>query len=218
VTTHKTYYDTHEGYFLGVAPTHRKIHFETVDVMRVQNGKITDHWGVGNLLSLMQQIGGWIPPAESQTTIPQKTQATGSAEQSPATTPGRKFLVSLTPEAIQWQPVFERVEIAVVSGDINKAGSPYVIRVKHRDGVNVPPHWHSFDEPITVISGTWVMGLGEVYDLSTAQEFPAGSFLVVPKKVPHFALCKGETIVQGHGIGPLDTTFVRPEEDPRKKS
>jgi hypothetical protein len=32
-----------------------------VDVMRVQNGKITDHWGVGNLLSLMQQIGGWTP-------------------------------------------------------------------------------------------------------------------------------------------------------------
>jgi len=26
--------------------------------MRVRNGKITDHWGVGNLLSLMQQIGG----------------------------------------------------------------------------------------------------------------------------------------------------------------
>jgi hypothetical protein len=31
--------------------------------MRVQNGKITDHWGVGNLLSLMQQIGGWTPPS-----------------------------------------------------------------------------------------------------------------------------------------------------------
>jgi Predicted ester cyclase len=58
VTTYKTYYGTHEGPFLGVAPTHRKIHFESVDVMRVRNGKITDHWGVGNLLSLMQQIGG----------------------------------------------------------------------------------------------------------------------------------------------------------------
>src|SRR2546422_11089806 len=46
------------------APTHRKIHFETVDVMRIQNGKITGHWAVGNLLSLLQQIGGWIPPAE----------------------------------------------------------------------------------------------------------------------------------------------------------
>jgi steroid delta-isomerase-like uncharacterized protein len=67
VTTYKTYYGTHEGPFLGVAPTHHKIHFETVDVMRVQNGKITDHWGVGNLLSLMQQIGGWIPSAENFT-------------------------------------------------------------------------------------------------------------------------------------------------------
>ena len=64
-TTYKTYHGTHEGPFLGVAPTHRKIHFEPVDVMRVRNGKITDHWGVGNLLSLMQQIGGWTPPAET---------------------------------------------------------------------------------------------------------------------------------------------------------
>jgi hypothetical protein len=58
--------------------------------------------------------------------------------------------------------------------------------------------------------------LGEELELSSAQEFPAGSSLVVPRKVPHFALCKRETIVQGHGIGPLDTTFVRPEDDPRK--
>jgi steroid delta-isomerase-like uncharacterized protein len=59
VTTYKTYHGTHEEPFLGIAPTHRTIHFETVDVMRVRNGKITDHWGVGNLLSLMEQIGGW---------------------------------------------------------------------------------------------------------------------------------------------------------------
>jgi len=57
VTTYKTYHGTHQGMFLGVAPTGRKIHFETVDVMRVHNGKITDHWGVGNLFSLMQQLG-----------------------------------------------------------------------------------------------------------------------------------------------------------------
>ena len=57
VITYKTYFGTHEGSFLGIAPTHRKIHFETVDVMRVHNGKITDHWGVGNLFSLMQQLG-----------------------------------------------------------------------------------------------------------------------------------------------------------------
>jgi predicted SnoaL-like aldol condensation-catalyzing enzyme len=62
VTTFKTYHGTHQGDFLGVAPTGRKIHFETVDAMRVQNGKITEHWGVANLFSLLQQLGAW-PPA-----------------------------------------------------------------------------------------------------------------------------------------------------------
>ena len=61
VTTFKTYHGTHRGTFLGVPPTGRTVQFETVDVMRVQNGKITDHWGVANLLSLMRQIGGWTP-------------------------------------------------------------------------------------------------------------------------------------------------------------
>jgi len=59
VTTYKTYHGTHEGTFLGMAPTGRKIQFETVDVMRVRNGKITDHWGVANLFSLMQQLGAF---------------------------------------------------------------------------------------------------------------------------------------------------------------
>ena len=66
VTTYKTYHGTHEGPFLGIAPTHPAVHSESVDVMRVQNGKITDHWGVGNLLSLMQQIGGWTPPPSAE--------------------------------------------------------------------------------------------------------------------------------------------------------
>jgi steroid delta-isomerase-like uncharacterized protein len=66
VTTYKTYYGTHDGPFLGITPTHRKIHFESVDVMRVHNGKITDHWGVGNLLSLIQQIGGWTPSPSAE--------------------------------------------------------------------------------------------------------------------------------------------------------
>jgi steroid delta-isomerase-like uncharacterized protein len=59
VTTYKTYHGTHRGPFLGVAPTGRKIQFETVDVMRVHHGKITEHWGVANLFSVIQQLGAW---------------------------------------------------------------------------------------------------------------------------------------------------------------
>ena len=57
VTTFKTYHGTHLGEFWGIAPTGKKIQFETVDVMRVRNGKISDHWGVANLFSLAQQLG-----------------------------------------------------------------------------------------------------------------------------------------------------------------
>lgn len=56
VTTYKTYFGTHQGPFLGVAATGRKIHFETVDAMRVCDGRIVEHWGVANLYSLMQQL------------------------------------------------------------------------------------------------------------------------------------------------------------------
>jgi predicted ester cyclase len=57
VTTFKTYYGTHKGTFLGVPPTNKKIHFETVDAMRVHDGKIKERWGVANLYSVMQQLG-----------------------------------------------------------------------------------------------------------------------------------------------------------------
>ena len=62
VTTYKTYHGTHKGTFLGVAPTGLTIQFETVDVMRVHQGRITEHWGVANLFSLMQQLGAWKTP------------------------------------------------------------------------------------------------------------------------------------------------------------
>jgi predicted SnoaL-like aldol condensation-catalyzing enzyme len=33
------------------------VSFETVDAMRVVDGRITEHWGVANLYSVMQQLG-----------------------------------------------------------------------------------------------------------------------------------------------------------------
>jgi steroid delta-isomerase-like uncharacterized protein len=65
VTTYKTYHGTHQGTFLGVAPTGRLIRFETVDAMRVRDGKITEHWGVANLFFLLEQLGAWPPAAEN---------------------------------------------------------------------------------------------------------------------------------------------------------
>jgi predicted ester cyclase len=57
VTTFKTYHGTHQGEIFGIAPTGRVIQFETVDAMRVRDGRIVEHWGVANLFSLVHQLG-----------------------------------------------------------------------------------------------------------------------------------------------------------------
>lgn len=56
VTTHKTYHGTHRGEIFGVAPTGRETTFAVIDIMRVRNGQITDHWGVGDGAGLMRQL------------------------------------------------------------------------------------------------------------------------------------------------------------------
>jgi predicted ester cyclase len=40
-----------------VPPTGNLVRFETLDAMRVVDGRIVEHWGVANLLSAMRQIG-----------------------------------------------------------------------------------------------------------------------------------------------------------------
>jgi predicted ester cyclase len=65
VTTYKTYHGTHQGEFLGIPATGKKVSFYTVDAMRVVDGKITEPWGVATLLDLMQQLGV-VPPLGRQ--------------------------------------------------------------------------------------------------------------------------------------------------------
>lgn len=57
VWTRKTFRGTHLGPFMGVLPTGKSIVVEVMDVFRIENGKIVEHWGVSDMLGLMQQIG-----------------------------------------------------------------------------------------------------------------------------------------------------------------
>lgn len=48
---------THEGEFLGIPPTHKKFDIGAIDIVRVQDGKATEHWGVMDSMAMMQQLG-----------------------------------------------------------------------------------------------------------------------------------------------------------------
>ena len=63
VITSKTYHGTHSGDFFGIKASGRKVSFDSVDAMRVRDGKIVEHWGAANLLSVLVQLGA-LPGAE----------------------------------------------------------------------------------------------------------------------------------------------------------
>ena len=94
---------------------------------------------------------------------------------------------------------------------------PFVLRLKFPSGFTVPPHRHSKDELVTVISGKFGIASGEKLDRAAAKPLPAGSFVHLPAGMPHYAWADGETIVQINGVGPFDVNYVDPKDDPRKK-
>lgn len=109
-------------------------------------------------------------------------------------------------------------QLAVLDGDPSKAGTLFTIRAKLPDGYKIPPHWHPTDENVTVIKGTFVMGLGEKINEAAAQELRAGGFARMPQGVRHYAWAKGETVVQVHAIGPFEVNYVNPADDPRHQA
>jgi quercetin dioxygenase-like cupin family protein len=115
---------------------------------------------------------------------------------------------------LKWIGIMKGCELATVSGDFNAEGSPFVLRIRCADGIKVPAHWHPTDENVTVVKGTFLVGLGETFDESKLQTMNAGNFVTMPKEMRHFALCKGETIVQVHGMGPFKVNWVNPSEVP----
>jgi predicted ester cyclase len=48
---------THQGEFMGAAPTGRTVEFGGIDIIRVEDGKVVEHWGSADMLELMQQLG-----------------------------------------------------------------------------------------------------------------------------------------------------------------
>jgi quercetin dioxygenase-like cupin family protein len=111
----------------------------------------------------------------------------------------------MTPDAIKWLPApgLTGAQMAVMTGDPTKAGSIYTLRIKIPDGFQIPVHWHTDTERVTVISGTALFAIGHSIDLSKATTLPAGSFIVIPANAHHWVVAKGETVLQTTGTGPF---------------
>jgi quercetin dioxygenase-like cupin family protein len=119
----------------------------------------------------------------------------------------------IAPQEIKWgaAPAVlpPGAEAAVLFGDPTKEGL-FALRLKLPEGYSVPPHTHPVDEVVTVVSGTFRLGMGETADQSKAQALPAGSFFALPPDTAHYVFIDEETIIQISTIGPWGTQVREP--------
>ncbi len=133
-------------------------------------------------------------------------------------TDGHKML---SPQEIKWAPAPPSIppgaEAAVLYGDPSKDGL-FAMRLKFPKGYKIPPHTHPKPEVLTVISGTFRLGMGEAADSGKAKAFAPGSFIALSPGMAHFAAAdEDNTVVQLNSTGPWTLTYINQADDPRKK-
>ncbi len=64
ITTVVTVRATHQKEFLGIPATGKSVSFMVIELDRIVDGKIVEHWALPDFFSLLQQIGGAIVPSE----------------------------------------------------------------------------------------------------------------------------------------------------------
>ena len=113
----------------------------------------------------------------------------------------------IEPQDIKWVPhAAGTAESAVLYGDPTKPGL-YITRNKWKAGNMSRPHFHPNDRLIVVLSGTWWVGTGDVFDPNNTVPMRAGTYVTHYAKKIHYDGAKDEdTIIQIHGIGPAAST------------
>ena len=145
------------------------------------------------------------------------------AQEERTTRPGAgetEHVMSLTPAELTWTAgpsmLPPGASMAVIDGALNKPG-PFTVRLKFPANYKIPAHWHPMKVTVTVISGTFHMGLGDQLDTKAGKVLPAGSIFEMPAAIHHFGWTSEETIIQEHGLGPLSVNYLKPPGDPRQK-
>ena len=180
------------------------------------------------LVALVALIGG------AQTKQPpKKSAAPAAANATPAAAPAKPaaaHAMVVEPGSEQWgeipaaamagTPSVEMggtLKVAILQGDPMQAGRTYTLRLSCSDGTKIAPHWHPTTENVTVIKGAAAVGMGSKWDDAAMKAVPVGGFFTAAPQMRHFAQCKGESILQVHGVGPFVINFVAPDEAPPAK-
>ena len=121
-------------------------------------------------------------------------------------------------DKVQWGPAPPHLpagaQAAVLEGNPKEKG-PVTLRLKFPANYSIPAHWHSMAERVTVLSGTFHVGMGDKLDKKASQTLEAGGFVSLPARMNHFAWTASPTVVQISLEGPFDIVYVNPTDNPQ---
>lgn len=136
-----------------------------------------------------------------------------AAAPAPAPAPGDATdMETLATRDLKWGPLdvpgFKPgIEIAAIHGDPTREGD-YTIRLRFPSGYAFPSHWHPNGEHLTVLRGTFRLGMGEKENPAVLRTYLPGDFLYIPAKMAHFGRVQGVTEIQLHGTGPFQVMLA----------
>jgi len=114
-------------------------------------------------------------------------------------------------------PVFPPgAKFAVIAGDPGASGL-VTVRLEMPAGYTIPPHFHPTDEHVTVLKGSFSLGMGDVIDKTHALTLSPGGYGVAMANMHHYAYTTTGATIQVHMQGPFALTYVNPADDPSKK-
>jgi quercetin dioxygenase-like cupin family protein len=94
-------------------------------------------------------------------------------------------------------------DVEILFGDPEKAGEPFVMRIRELPGTVIPLHSHPVDEHITVVQGTWYFAVGAEWDSTALRPLTPGTYAFAPAGSTMYGYSPDGAVVQVHGIGPF---------------
>jgi steroid delta-isomerase-like uncharacterized protein len=70
VATRKTFHGSHQGEFMGIPPTGQQVSIGLIDIVRIVDGQVVEHWSMGDNLGMMRQLGVIPTPEQSEEASP----------------------------------------------------------------------------------------------------------------------------------------------------
>ena len=123
--------------------------------------------------------------------------------------PGNQPFKIVQAKDVPWEDapgMVKGVKTVLQYGD--PAKGPYIILLKFPKDIFNPPHYHTADEAVTILSGTMITGEGPQVSDAAGMSVNAGGYFIIPGGTTHWGRATEDVVLNRLGNGPRDIFYL----------